>query len=162
MTKTTKKPAPRRRKTQETNTMAKLANFDTYTAGAQQAFTAQSAQFSETSKEFADFAKANLDAVFASAASATENSNKIMTALLSFAQASTNTSTAAFKELAKAKDLAEFSEKQATLTKASVQAFAEQAQKLHEMSVAATEECVAPLKTRFAAFGDFVKTAARN
>ena len=64
---TKKKPAPRRRKAQETKTMPKQQGFDAYAADAQKAFTEHTAQMSARMEDVADFAKGNVDAMIASA-----------------------------------------------------------------------------------------------
>jgi phasin family protein len=139
--------------------MAKDTNtFEAYTAGAQKTFTEQTAQFSARMDDLAEFTTGNADAMITAARKATESMNEIASEMLNFSKATLDTNLAAFKELSQSKNATEFMEKQSTLTKAAVDTFALQAQKLNEMTVAAAKDCSEPVNARMAAVSELVKT----
>lgn len=131
------------------------------TADFQKAFTEHSAQFTAQFEEVANFTKGNFEAMIASATKATESANEIANEVLAFAKTSVDSSTAAMKDLSKAKDFSELVEKQSTLSKSTMASFAQQAQKLQEMTVAAAKECAEPVNARLSVAGDIVKGSIR-
>lgn len=135
-------------------------NFENYAADAQKAFSEQSAQMAARVTEVAEFAKGNVDAMFASANKATESMKDIATEMLGFAKSSMDAHLSALKDLSQSKDASEFMEKQSTLAKSSVENFTKQAQKLNEMTMAAAKECSEPVNARMAAVSEMVKSGA--
>ena len=132
-------------------------NFDAYAADAQKAFSEQTAQLSARMEDMADFAKGNMDAFIVSATKATESMKEIATEVLTFTKQTMDANIAAMKDLSQSKDASEFVEKQTALAKTSMEAFAKQAQRLNEMTMAAAKECAEPVNARFAAVGEMVK-----
>ncbi|MEL6979541.1 MAG: phasin family protein [Pseudomonadota bacterium] len=142
--------------------MAKETSYDAYAADAQKAFADQTAQMSARMEDVAEFAKGNVDAMIASATKATESMKEITTEMLSYAKTSMEASLAAMKDLSQSRDVSEFVEKHSSMTKASMENFAKQAQKLNEMTMAAAKECAEPVNARLAAVGEIVKTGVKS
>lgn len=113
------------------------------------------------SKGFEDvtqFGQDNVEAMVASGKVVAKAAEDMNAEMMAYSKKTYEDAMAASKELASAKSVPEFFEKNTSFAKASVESFVAQAARINEMYSAAAKDAFAPINARFTAAAEMVKT----
>ena len=143
--------------------MNKIANeqVENFTAEAQRSVEQGVEQMSKGFEDVTQFGQDNVEAFVASGkvvAKATEDMNA---EIMAYSKKAYEDAMAASKEMAAARSVTEFFEKNTNFAKSSFEGFVAQATRMNEMYSVAARDAFAPLNARFTAAAEIVKTDRR-
>ncbi len=141
--------------------MNKMANqqVEDFTAEAKRSMEEGVERMSKGFEDVTQFGQENVEAMVASGKVMAKAAEEMNDEVIAFSKKSYEDSMAAAKEIASAKSVSEYFEKQTAFAKTSFETFVAEATKLNEMYSQAAKEAFAPLNARFTAAADIVKTS---
>ncbi len=142
------------------NEMNKMANqqVEEFTAEAKRSMEEGVERMSKGFEDVTQFGQDNVEAMVASGKVMAKAAEEMNAEVMAFSKKSYEDSMAAAKEMASARSVPEYIEKQTTFAKTSFESFVAEASKLNEMYSQAAKEAFAPLNARFTAAAEIVKT----
>ena len=140
--------------------MNKIANqqVEEFTAEAKRSMEEGVERMSKGFEEVTQFGQDNVEAMVASSKVMAKAAEEMNAEVIAFSKKSYEDSMAAAKEIASARSVPEFFEKQTAFAKTSFETFVTEATKLNEMYSQAAKEAFAPLNARVTAAAEIVKT----
>jgi phasin family protein len=141
--------------------MNKIANqqVEEFTAEAKRSMEEGVERMSKGFEDVTQFGQENVEAMVASGKVMAKAAEEMNAEVIAFSKKSYEDSMAAAKEIASARTVSEFFEKQTAFAKTSFETFVAEATKLNEMYSQAAKEAFAPLNARFTAAAEIVKTS---
>ena len=141
--------------------MNKIANqqVEEFTNEAKRSMEEGVERMSKGFEEVTQFGQENVEAMVASGKVMAKAAEEMNAEVIAFSKKSYEDSMAAAKEIASARSVSEFFEKQTAFAKTSFETFVAEATKLNEMYSQAAKEAFAPLNARFTAAAEIVKTS---
>ena len=141
--------------------MNKMANqqVEEFTAEAKRSMEEGVERMSKGFEDVTQFGQENVEAMVASGKVMAKVAEEMNAEVIAFSKKSYEDSMAAAKEIASARSVSEFFEKQTAFAKTSFETFVTEATKLNEMYSQAAKEAFAPLNARFTAAAEIVKTS---
>lgn len=140
--------------------MNKIANeqVEEFTAEAKRSMEEGVERMSKGLEDVAQFGQENVEAFVASGKAVAKAAEEMNAEVMAYSKKSYEDSMAAAKEIASAKSVSEFFEKQTSFAKTSFEGFVTEATKLNEMYTQAAREAFEPINARFTATAGLVKT----
>jgi phasin family protein len=140
--------------------MNKIANqqVEEFTNEAKRSMEEGVERMSKGFEDVTQFGQDNVEAMVASSKVMAKAAEEMNAEVIAFSKKSYEDSLAAAKEIASARSVSEFFEKQTAFAKTSFETFVAEATKLNEMYSQAAKEAFAPLNARFTAAAEMVKT----
>jgi phasin family protein len=140
--------------------MNKMANqqVEEFTNEAKRSMEEGVERMSKGFEDVTQFGQDNVEAMVASGKVMAKAAEEMNAEVIAFSKKSYEDSMAAAKEIASAKSVSEYFEKQTTFAKTSFETFVAEATKLNEMYSQAAKEAFAPINARFSAAAEMVKT----
>jgi phasin family protein len=140
--------------------MNKMANqqVEDFTAEAKRSMEEGVERMSKGFEDVTQFGQENVEAMVASGKVMAKVAEEMNAEVIAFSKKSYEDSMAAAKEIASARTVSEYFEKQTAFAKTSFETFVAEATKLNEMYSQAAKEVFAPLNARFTAAAEMVKT----
>lgn len=140
--------------------MNKIANeqVETFTAEAKRSMEDGVQRMSKGFEDVTEFGQANVEAVVASGRVMAKAAEDLNAEMMAYSKKAYEDAMAASKELASARTVTEYFEKNTAYAKSSFEGFVAQATRMNEMYSNAAKEAFAPLNARFAAAAEIVKT----
>jgi phasin family protein len=140
--------------------MNKIANqqVEEFTTEAKRSMEEGVERMSKGFEEVTQFGQDNVEAIVASGKVMAKVAEEMNAEVIAFSKKSYEDSMAAAKEIASARSVSEYFEKQTAFAKTSFETFVAEATKLNEMYSQAAKEAFAPLNARFTAAAEVVKT----
>jgi phasin family protein len=141
--------------------MNKIANqqVEEFTNEAKRSMEENVERMSKGFEEVTQFGQDNVEAMVASSKVMAKAAEEMNAEVIAFSKKSYEDSMAAAKEIASARSVSEFFERQTAFAKTSFETFVAEATKLNEMYSQAAKEAFAPLNARFTAAAEIVKTS---
>jgi phasin family protein len=141
--------------------MNKMANqqVEEFTNEAKRSMEEGVERMSKGFEDVTQFGQDNVEAIVASGKVMAKAAEEMNAEVIAFSKKSYEDSMAAAKEIASARTMPEFFEKQTAFAKTSFETFVAEATKLNEMYSQAAKEAFAPLNQRFTAAAEMVKTS---
>ena len=141
--------------------MNKMANqqVEEFTAEAKRSMEEGVERMSKGIEDVTQFGQDNVEAMVASGKVMAKAAEEMNAEVIAFSKKSYEDSMAAAKEIASARSVSEYFEKQTAFAKTSFETFVAEATKLNEMYSQAAKEAFAPLNARFTAAAEMVKTS---
>ena len=141
--------------------MNKIANqqVEEFTAEAKRSMEEGVERMSKGFEDVTQFGQENVEAMVASGKVMAKVAEEMNAEVIAFSKKSFEDSMAAAKEMASARSVPEFFEKQTSFTKTSFESFVAEATKLNEMYAQAAKEAFAPINARFTAAAEMVKAS---
>jgi phasin family protein len=141
--------------------MNKIANqqVEEFTNEAKRSMEEGVERMSKGFEDVTQFGQDNVEAMVASSKVMAKAAEEMNAEVIAFSKKSYEDSLAAAKEIASARSVSEFFEKQTAFAKTSFETFVAEATKLNEMYSQAAKEAFAPLNARFTAAAEIVKTS---
>jgi phasin family protein len=141
--------------------MNKIANqqVEEFTTEAKRSMEEGVERMSKGFEEVTQFGQDNVEAIVASGKVMAKAAEEMNAEVIAFSKKSYEDSMAAAKEIASARTVSEYFEKQTAFAKTSFETFVAEATKLNEMYSQAAKEAFAPLNARFTAAAEIVKTS---
>ncbi len=140
--------------------MNKIANqqVEDFTAEAKRSMEEGVERMSKGFEDVTQFGQDNVEAMVASSKVMAKAAEEMNAEVIAFSKKSYEDSMAAAKEIASARTVSEYFEKQTAFAKTSFETFVAEATKLNEMYSQAAKEAFAPINARFTAAAEMVKT----
>jgi phasin family protein len=141
--------------------MNKMANqqVEEFTNEAKRSMEEGVERMSKGFEDVTQFGQDNVEAMVASSKVMAKAAEEMNAEVIAFSKKSYEDSMAAAKEIASARTMPEFFEKQTAFAKTSFETFVAEATKLNEMYSQAAKDAFAPLNARFTAAAEIVKTS---
>lgn len=140
--------------------MNKIANeqVETFTNEAKRSMEEGVERMSKGFEDVTQFGQENVEAFVASGKVVAKAAEDMNAEVMAYQKKAYEDAMAASKELASAKSITEFFEKNTAFAKASFEGFVAQATRMNEMYSVAAKDAFAPLNARFTAAAEIVKT----
>ena len=140
--------------------MNKIANeqVENFTNEAKRSMEENVERMSKGFEDVTQFGQDNVEALVASGKVVAKAAEDINAELMAWSKKSYEDAMAASKEMAQARSVSEYFEKNTAFAKASFEGFVAQATRVNEMYSNAAREAFAPLNQRFTAAAELVKT----
>lgn len=140
--------------------MNKIANeqVENFTNEAKRSMEENVQRMSKGFEDVTQFGQDNVEAMVASGKIVAKAAEDMNAEVMAYSKKAYEDAMAASKELASAKSVTEFFEKNTAFAKASFEGFVAQATRMNEMYSVAAKDAFAPLNQRFTAAAEVVKT----
>jgi phasin family protein len=141
--------------------MNKIANqqVEEFTNEAKRSMEEGVERMSKGFEDVTQFGQDNVEAMVASSKVMAKAAEEMNAEVIAFSKKSYEDSLAAAKEIASARSVSEYFERQTAFAKTSFETFVSEATKLNEMYSQAAKDAFAPLNARFTAAAEIVKTS---
>lgn len=140
--------------------MNKVANkqVEDFTAEAKRSMEENVERMSKGFEDVTQLGQENVEAMVASGKVVAKAAEQMNAEMMAFSKKSYEDAMAASKDMASARSVPEFFEKQTSFAKTAFESFVAQATRMNEMYSTAAKEAFAPLNARFTAAAEAVKT----
>ncbi|HET7410102.1 MAG TPA: phasin family protein [Paracoccaceae bacterium] len=140
--------------------MNKIANeqVETFTNEAKRSMEENAERMSKGFEDVTQFGQDNVEAMVASGKAVAKAAEGINAEMMAYSKKAYEDAMAASQEMASARTVTEFFEKNTAFAKASFEGFVAQATRVNEMYSAAAKDAFAPVNARFTAAAEMVKT----
>ena len=140
--------------------MNTIANeqVETFTNEAKRSMEEGVERMSKGFEDVTQFSQDNVEALVASGKVVAKAAEEINAEMMAYSKKAYEDAMAASKEMAQARSVSEFFEKNTAFTKSAFEGFVAQATRVNEMYSAAAKEAFAPVNARFTAAAEMVKT----
>ena len=140
--------------------MNKIANeqVETFTAEAKRSMEENVERMSRGFEDVTQFGQENVEALVASGKVVAKAAEEINAEVIAYSKKAYEDTMAASKEMAQARSVTEFFEKNTAFAKSSFEGWVAQATRVNEMYSQAAKEAFAPINARFTAAAEVVKT----
>ena len=140
--------------------MNKIANeqVETFTAEAKRSMEENVERMSKGFEDVTQFGQENVEALVASGKVVAKAAEEINAEVMAYSKKAYEDAMAASKEMAQARSVTEFFEKNTAFAKSSFEGWVAQATRVNEMYSQAAKEAFAPINARFTAAAEMVRT----